>query len=115
VTKASELAMAAHSDAVSGPEPDADELPEIMAFPFTWFVPVAAQDIQVLNTTDQKTTAGWSVSMCCVTHLLPDRKSPWRTLPDSNPGPKEGYFGWGCNGSTLMSKWSTSSRTPSFS
>jgi hypothetical protein len=48
--------MAAHSDAVSGPEPD--ELPEIMAFPFTWCVLVAAQDITVLNTTDQKTTAG---------------------------------------------------------
>jgi hypothetical protein len=58
VTKASELTMAAHSDAVSGPEPDADELPEIMAFPFTWCVLVAAQDITVLNTTDQKTTAG---------------------------------------------------------
>jgi hypothetical protein len=50
--------MATHSDAVRGAEPDADELPEIMAFPFTWCVPVAAQDIQVLNTTDHKTTAG---------------------------------------------------------
>jgi hypothetical protein len=50
--------MAAHSDAVRGAEPDADELPEIMAFPFTWCVPVAAQDIAVLNTTDHKATAG---------------------------------------------------------
>jgi hypothetical protein len=50
--------MAAHSDAVSEAEPDADELPEIMAFPFTWCVTVAAQDIKVFTTTDHKTTAG---------------------------------------------------------
>ena len=58
VTKASELTMAAHSDAVSGPEPDADELPEVMAFPLTWCVLAAAQDITALNSNDHKATAG---------------------------------------------------------
>ncbi len=113
VTNASELTIAAHSDAVSGAEPDADELPEIMAFPFTCCVLVASQDIAALNTTDHKTTAGQSALMCCVTHLLSSQQSSCRTLPGSRPGREEGFFGWGCNGSTLMSKWSASSRAPS--
>jgi hypothetical protein len=58
VTNASELAMAAHSNIVSGPEPDADELSETMIIPLAWCVLGAAQDIKVLNTIDQKTTAG---------------------------------------------------------
>jgi hypothetical protein len=35
--------------------------------------------------------------------------------PDWELGSKGRYFGWRYNGSILMSKWSTSSRTPTFS